>query len=488
MRATETTRGRPLALERASRGLRARGAQRPLAWPWAALGIDALMLLAAVVVAELAAPRAGVPSTPLSWLVAFPLLTVFLLAIRGMYRPRLFLRTLDDLRAVTTTTALAAMIVLSLRVLLTDHTWTAAQTARLWAFAAVYLVAGRTILSWSELQARRRGEALRPTLLIGAGRIGRLTAARLLEHPEFGLRPVGFLDKEPLDEQNTRGQVPVLGASWDLEQVVEEHRVEHMLVTFSTAPQHVLLGLVRRCEALGIEVSFVPRFFERIGGRVGFEHLGGLPIMNVEAADPAGWQFSVKYAVDRLVAALLLVLVAPVLLTAALAVLVTMGRPVFFRQVRAGRDGRAFEMLKIRTMRKAEGPAVSPSLPPDTAPGGVEGVDRRTPLGAFLRRTSIDELPQLWNVVRGELSIVGPRPERPEYVELFTEHVPRYGERHRVKAGVTGWAQVHGLRGKTSLADRVEWDNYYIENWSLWLDVKILLMTFAAMLSPRAAE
>jgi len=488
MRATETTRERPLALERFSSGLRARSARRPLVLPRAALGIDALMLLAAVVVAELAAPRAGVPSTPLSWLFAFPLLIVFLLAIRGMYRPRLFMRTLDDLRAVTTTTALAAMIVLSLRVVLTDHTWTAAQTARLWAFAAVYLVAGRAILAWSELQARRRGEALQPTLLIGAGRIGRLTASRLLDHPEFGLRPVGFLDKEPLDEQNTRGQIPVLGASWDLEQVVEEHDVERVLVTFSTAPQHVLLNLVKRCEALGIQVSFVPRFFEKMSGRVDCDHLGGLPIMNVEPSNPAGWQFSVKYALDRLVAGLLLLLVAPVLLTAALAVLAAMGRPVFFRQMRAGRDGRVFEMLKIRTMCEPRGRSGSPSLPPDTAPGGVEGEDRRTPLGALLRRTSIDELPQLWNVLRGEMSLVGPRPERPEYVELFTEHVPRYGDRHRVKAGITGWAQVHGLRGKTSLADRVEWDNYYIENRSLWLDVKILLMTFAAVLSPRPVE
>jgi exopolysaccharide biosynthesis polyprenyl glycosylphosphotransferase len=446
------------------------------------------MLFASVLMAELAAPRAGVPSTPVAWLVVFPLLIAFLLAVRGMYRPRLFPRTLDDLRAVVTTTALAAMVVLSLRVLVTDYPWTAAQTARLWAFAAVYLVAGRTMLAWSELQARRRGETLRPTLLVGAGRIGHLAAARLLDHPEFGLRPVGFLDKEPLDESNTRDRVPVLGASWDLEQIVEEHGVEHVIVTFSTAPQHVLLNLVRRCEALGVEVSFVPRFFEKMSGRIACEHLGGLPIVNVEPANPAGWQFAVKYAADRLAAGLLLVVVSPVLLLASVAVALTMGRPIFFRQARAGRDGRSFEMLKIRTMRHAERPAGPHSLPPDTAPGGVEGEDRRTRLGALLRRTSIDELPQLWNVLRGEMSIVGPRPERPEYVELFKEYVYRYGDRQRVKAGITGWAQVHGLRGKTSLADRVEWDNYYIENWSLWLDVKILLMTFAAVFSPRSAE
>jgi lipopolysaccharide/colanic/teichoic acid biosynthesis glycosyltransferase len=128
-------------------------------------------------------------------------------------------------------------------------------------------------------------------------------------------------------------------------------------------------------------------------------------------------------------------------------------------------------------------------LPEDTAPGGVEGADRRTPIGKFIRRSSIDELPQLFNVLLGEMSIVGPRPERPEFVELFERRIDRYDDRHRVKSGITGWAQVHGLRGKTSLSDRVEWDNYYIENWSLWLDLKVLLLTFLAVVhSPRHVE
>jgi exopolysaccharide biosynthesis polyprenyl glycosylphosphotransferase len=460
-------------------------------WGRGVLAMDVGLLLAAVVAAELASSHAGVPATPMPWLIVAPLLILFLLAVRGMYRPRLFLRTLDDLRAMLTTTSLAAMLVLSVRLLIVDYPWTAAQTARLWVFAAVFLVAGRMTLAWVELQARRRGERLRPTLLIGAGWIGRLTAARLRDHPEFGLRPVGFLDKEPLGEQDSQGEIPVLGASWDLEQVVQEQEIRQAIVTFSTAPQHVLLSVVRRCEALGVEVSFVPRFFEKMSGRVECEHLGALPLMSVEPANPAGWQFSIKYACDRVGAAVLLLLVSPVLLTAALAVRLTMGRPVFFRQARAGRDARTFEMLKIRTMRLPNEDSVAGEPLPisrDMAPGGVEGQDRRTRLGGFLRRVSIDELPQLWNVLKGEMTLVGPRPERPEYVQLFTEHVYRYGDRHRVKAGITGWAQVHGLRGKTSLAERVEWDNYYIENWSLWLDVKILLMTVAAVFSPRSAE
>jgi lipopolysaccharide/colanic/teichoic acid biosynthesis glycosyltransferase len=222
------------------------------------------------------------------------------------------------------------------------------------------------------------------------------------------------------------------------------------------------------------------------------EHLGGLPFITARPVNPKGVQFAIKYAVDRMVATLLLVLSLPLLVPAALAILLSLGRPLFFRQVRVGRDGRTFAMLKFRTMRpasEAEVTAQAMDLPPDTAPGGVEGGDRRTRLGTFLRRTSIDELPQLLNVLKGEMSLIGPRPERPEFVGLFEQSVYRYGDRHRVKSGITGWAQVHGLRGKTSLSDRVEWDNYYIENWSLWLDLKVLLMTFLAVIhSPRHVE
>jgi lipopolysaccharide/colanic/teichoic acid biosynthesis glycosyltransferase len=169
-------------------------------------------------------------------------------------------------------------------------------------------------------------------------------------------------------------------------------------------------------------------------------------------------------------------------LAAALAVRLSMGRPVFFRQTRVGRDGKPFEMLKFRSMRDASpGDALPFVLPEDLGPGGIEGVDRTTRVGRFLRSTNVDELPQLLNVLRGEMSLIGPRPERPEFVDRFEQNVYRYGERHRVKAGITGWAQVHGLRGRTSISDRAEWDNYYIENYSIWLDFKIFLLTLGGL-------
>jgi exopolysaccharide biosynthesis polyprenyl glycosylphosphotransferase len=324
---------------------------------------------------------------------------------------------------------------------------------------------------------------VRPTLIVGAGRVGCLTAHRLLERPELGLKPVAFLDKDPLVDPREALGLPVAGASWDLDGVVSQYGIEQVIVTFSTAPDEVLLRLVRRCEELGIAVSVVPRLFERVPERHSVEHLGGIPLLTAHPANPKSIQFAIKYGLDRLLAATALVLLSPILIAAALAVRISLGRPIFFRQVRVGRDGRTFDILKFRTMRLPYGPPEPTEfeLPDDVGPGGVEGADRRTRLGAFLRASSIDELPQFLNVLLGEMSMVGPRPERPEFVSHFERNVYRYADRHRVKSGITGWSQVHGLRGKTSISDRAEWDNFYIENFSLWLDLKIMLLTFGAV-------
>ncbi len=225
----------------------------------------------------------------------------------------------------------------------------------------------------------------------------------------------------------------------------------------------------------------MPRLFEEVSNRVEVEHLGGIPLLRAATVDPKGWQFSIKYALDRIAGVTVLLLTSPALLALALAVRLSSPGPILYRQRRVGLDGREFDMVKFRSMRVAER---SEQFVPQAglAPGGVEGVDRRTRVGEIMRRLSLDELPQLLNVIRGEMSLVGPRPERTQFAQSFEEDIYRYGDRHRVKSGLTGWAQVQGLRGQTSLSDRVEWDNYYIENWSLWLDLKIMLMTIPALL------
>jgi exopolysaccharide biosynthesis polyprenyl glycosylphosphotransferase len=471
---------------------RGRSRLRPRAeWALARFSLDFAMLGMGAAVAETGWRAAGFAPTPLVWVVAFPLLALALLVARDAYEPRLGSRLFDEIRKVAAATAVAAMAVTTARVILADTAVPSTQAVRPWLFATACAVAGRCVLTWAERRARTRGEMLRPTLILGAGRVGQTLAARLLAAPELGLRPIGFLDKEPLDGPR---DVPVLGASWDLERVVADHGVEHVVVTFSKAPNDVVLRLAKRCEALGVDVSFVPRLFERTPERLAVDHVGGIALLTPRATNGRGVAFAVKYAFDRVAGSLLLLLFLPLLALIALAVLVSMGRPVFFRQARISLDGREFGMVKFRTMRgrpedrgEADADWAAQELGGAAAVPAVAATeDRRTPLGRVLRASSLDELPQLWNVVVGDMSLVGPRPERAHYARRFGEGIYRYAERHRVKSGITGWAQVNGLRGKTSLADRVEWDNFYIENWSLWLDVRILARTPLALL--RRAE
>ena len=449
-----------------------------------ALSLDATALAAALAVSEFIGPRAGQTAAPLIWVPLFAVLTIGLLALRHGYRQPLGLQVLDQIRGTAIAVGLAAVIVIAIRVVAEDNPTIAAETLRQAAVAGALLAVSRTAFLWSQTHARREGRAARRTLVVGAGHVGAHTARRLLDRPEFGLKPVGYLDKDPRKGEELEG-LPVLGASWDLERVVTEYEIDHVIFAFSTAPHSVLLRLVQRCEELDLPVSLVPRLFEKVTGRISVEHLGGLPLLEVRRANPLGWQFAVKYALDRCAALIMIVLTAPILALAALAVLISLGRPVLYRQQRSGRDGRPFEIVKFRSMRPSSGgPSAGSLVAEGRGPGGVEGEDRRSAVGMLLRKTSLDELPQLFNVLKGEMSLVGPRPERLEFVELFREEIHRYGERHRVKAGITGWAQVHGLRGKTSMSDRVEWDNYYIENWSLWLDFKILVRTVAAVVRP----
>ncbi len=243
-------------------------------------------------------------------------------------------------------------MVTSLESLLTADTVIAGNAVRLWCFSAIYLSAGRTGLLLAQRSSRKKGEGMEPTLIVGAGHVGSLVWNRLKEHPELGLAPVGFLDKDPIAAAESDG-APLLGASWDLERVVERHGVKHVVLAFSSAPHSVLLDLVARCEALNLRVSVVPRLFERVPSRVDVTHVGGLPLLQLRPSNPRGTQYAVKYALDRVIAVVAIVVLAPLLALITLAVLVSLGRPVLYRQRRVGRDGHPFEMLKFRTMRPA---------------------------------------------------------------------------------------------------------------------------------------
>ena len=460
------------------------------AWGQLAFATDASMLALAVLSAEV---WAHVAATRTAWGWAAVLLCITLLALnrKRLHRSPLHLRVIDTLVAVVLATAFATSTTITLLVLAGDSDDLAAQTVRLAFLAAAFVGAGRITLTLRERRTRRSGSSGSRALIVGAGHVGRRLAKRLNDYPEFGLRPIGFLDKEPLEPTENDITLSVLGASWDFDRVVREQQVEDVVFTFSTAPADVYLRLMKRSQELRLRTSVVPRLYEKASEDTTVACLGGLPLVTSHARNPKGWEFATKYALDRAAAVVMLALLAPLFGIFAFAVLLSLGRPIFYRQERIGLDGRPFGMLKFRSMRppdQAEPRVSTFALPDDTAPGGVEGDDRRTRVGMIMRALSVDELPQLANVARGDMSLVGPRPERPEFVAQFEQQVRRYGERHRVKSGITGWAQVHGLRGQTSIADRAEWDNYYIENWSLWLDLKILLLTVIAVLRVRSVQ
>ncbi len=443
-------------------------------WTWANVSTDLAAATVAVSLATANGPRPGA-------LLAFPLVVIAMLHLRGIYGRRVQLPFLDAAGPLLGAISVAAMSVLAWQSVVIGDTTAASATLRAWGLTVALLGSSRLIMGLLRNRARARGLVGKTTLIVGAGIVGSHVARRLQEHPEYGLRPVGFLDDDPPDGViASRRTLPVVAAPRDLATVAAVTRAEHVILAFSGTADRDLVHLTRECEELGLEVSLVPRLFESINDRMAVERLGGLPLFGLRAIDPKGWQFRLKYALERPFAAFVLLVMAPVLVATAIAIKLTSPGPVIFRQRRIGRDGKAFDFLKFRSMRTDDDEAAF--KPTDGyAPGGIEGIDRRTPIGRFLRRSAIDELPQFLNVVKGEMSIVGPRPERPEYVEMFGRDHDRYSDRHRVKSGITGWAQVHGLRGQTSLSDRVEWDNFYIENWSLWLDLKILLMTIAAV-------
>jgi exopolysaccharide biosynthesis polyprenyl glycosylphosphotransferase len=430
-------------------------------------------------------------------LLALPPLVMGLLYLRGLYRTRLRALVLDGVVPVVSAVSVAAMAVAMLGLYFNGRIPSQSYWVRAWLLALLAVGTGRVVLSLAQRWARAQRLVGKPVLIMGAGVVGAQVARRLESHPEYGLTPVGFLDDDPRSVAEVGGRdVPVLGTVENLDEAVRSTGVRNLIVAFSSVADARVSKLIQRCQELGIEVSVVPRMFDTINNRVGYETVGGLPLMSFTTVNPRGGQFAAKHAFDRVFAAGLLLVLSPVIFCTALAVRLSSRGSVLFRQRRVGRDGKVFDLYKFRSMHLAPSRQVEPDdggsaaieflLGGDTAPGGVEGDDRRTPVGRFLRRFSLDELPQLLNVLRGEMSIIGPRPERPEFVEMFRNDITRYGDRHRVKSGITGWAQVHGLRGQTSLAERVEWDNYYIAHWSLGLDVKILALTFVALL--RKAE
>ncbi|MDO9454933.1 sugar transferase [Nocardioides sp.] len=430
------------------------------------VGADLLaVLLALVVTSTISLP--GLAAVGVSVVaVAFGL---------SAYRSRLTLSVLDDvpaLGAAALTGVVAGGTVADARLGHVDmFILLGVLLALLVVFRATSYVAVR--------QARSTGYIAHRALVLGAGEIGQDLARAALDRPEHGLVPVGFLDDDAPRDASLL-PVPHLGGYADLSATIQRLGVSEIIVAWGRTQDSSLIEIMRECDRLHCEIFAVPRFFELQHRSRDMDELWGIPLVRFRRATWRSVSWRAKRALDILVAGTALLMFAPMLALVALAVRLELGKGVIFRQVRIGVDGTPFTLFKFRSLRLPEGPGASPVW-------SINGDARLGPVGRFLRASSIDELPQLVNVLRGEMSIVGPRPERPVFVDQFAHEVPRYHGRHRTPAGLTGWAQVNGLRGDTSIEERARFDNYYIQNWSLWLDAKIVARTVGTVLFRRGS-
>ena len=399
-----------------------------------------------------------------------------LLGVGGLYRHRITLSVLDDLPAIVGRLLVVAAVGATFRQLLSNDVEFASRI-RLAAGAIVLVLAGRTVVYSLQRKIRARGLISYRTLVLGAGRTGHDLATLIGDHPECGLSAVGFYDPDPLPIRART--LPVFGADTDLAEIIEQLSVAVVVVAYSSVNSKMLVDLLRACDRLDCEIFLVPRLYELSAplSRQA-EHIWSMPLVRLNRAPYRSLGWRVKRLIDIAGAGIGLLLLAPILAAIALLVRLDGGPGVLFRQERISKDNRRFTIYKFRTLRPVD-------TNESATKWNIRHDDRLRPIGKFLRSTSLDELPQLWNVLRGDMSIVGPRPERPHFVGQFSEEYPRYRARHRVPCGLTGWAQVQGLRGDTSIEERARFDNHYIDTWSLWNDVKIMLRTATALLARR---
>ena len=335
-----------------------------------------------------------------------------------------------------------------------------------WVLATLFITLGRLLMG--VLQRGVQGRHPDRMLLVGTGEVARMIHQKTVQSPHLGYRVIGFVNGHE-GEREIAG-VPVLGSQADLSRILAENRVKEVVIALPEATHDQLLEMISICESHRASVRIFPDLFQIIASELTIGDLDGLPLLAVRDVALRGWKLTLKRGMDIAVSALGLTALSPFMLLTALLIKLSSKGPVFYAQERVGLDGKPFPMLKFRSMRVG--------AESDTGPVWATKDDpRRTWLGSLLRRTSIDELPQFINVLLGDMSLVGPRPERPVFVEQFKQVVPRYMERHQEKAGMTGWAQVNGLRGDTSIVERTKYDLYYIENWSLLFDIKIIVRT-----------
>lgn len=424
----------------------------------------------------------GVPefTSYLSQLLIIWVIWAFTFKKMKMYQPMRGKRRILELFQLGRATVLAVLILIAVTYLFREKSVPFSRLVFLYfgVLAFSFTLAHRLIIRGSLQELRRKGYNLRYLLVVGTGKVAGDLITRIRRHRELGIQIVGCLAK---DKNETVGPVgaPVVGDYSDLKKLLTTMDIDQVVLALPLEDNHYLPKVMEDLKNSTVDVKIVPDVYQFISAGGSIEEFEGLPVISVQESPIEGVNMFLKRMVDVWISLASLILLSPLLGLIALLVKLTSKGPVLYVQERVSLDGTRFPIYKFRTMRvdaENEGPQWSMKSDP-----------RTTPIGKFLRSWSLDELPQLWNVLAGDMSIVGPRPERPYFIHEFKEKIPLYMLRHKVPAGITGWAQVNGWRGDTSLDKRIEYDLYYLKNWSLLFDLKIILLTVVRGLKDRSA-
>ncbi len=435
----------------------------------------------------------GVPPLALYLPVSVLILMVFfgIFYASGMYTMRGGRSLVDDLLGLFKGVVLASLLVLALAFFFKSLAFSRSFFGLFFLATFAFLTFGRILARALLRSVLHRGKTGIRTLIVGTSPMRRRLLHLLRELPGITIMPVGWLstpgDSPDAGLNETPSQsvldasgrvkvkeqkldIPMLGEVSEVRSVVLEHKIDLVVLTVPFEQLPLVQKIAVELSNLNVDLQFVPDLMALHTSRMRLKEVGGIPFISVREEALSGADRIVKRIFDLVASGLGAIILMPVLMILGLLVKFSSPGPVFYKQTRMGRDGHEFEMIKFRTMRTDAEQKSGPVWTTEADP-------RVTPVGSVLRRYSLDEFPQLWNVLMGDMSLVGPRPERRVFVEEFTRTMPRYFERHRVQSGLTGWAQVHGLRGNTSIEDRTLYDLHYVENWSLGLDIRILLMT-----------
>jgi Undecaprenyl-phosphate glucose phosphotransferase len=424
----------------------------------------------------------GVPPVRdyLSMLLIIWLIWAFVFRRMGLYKPMRGVRRTRELWTLINANFLSVVLFIAVTYLFREKSAPFSRLVFLYfgVLSSVLTIMQRSLMRFFLRDVRRRGYNLRFMLIVGAGKVAGDIISRIRLHKELGIQLIGCLARDNSSSKGPHG-IPIIGTYADLKDLIHSTDIDQIVVALPLEDTQALPEVMSVVEDTLIDVKIVPDIYQFISVGGAIEEFEGLPVISLQDSPFDGVDRLMKRVVDFIIALSALIILSPILLLLALLVKITSRGPVFYKQERISVDGTPFNIYKFRTMTsdaEKEGPQWS-----------QKGDSRVTTIGRFMRLYSLDELPQLVNVLLGQMSIVGPRPERPVFIQEFRKHIPRYMLRHKVPAGMTGWAQVHGWRGDSSIDKRIEFDLYYIENWSLLLDFKIILLTLMRGLKDRNA-